>query len=321
MRHLLSGGLAAALLLTGCALSAPFPPPAEAPSAAPVVPEAVVSSFNGLARFYGEPLAGATVTAFLAGTETRVATATVDADGRFRLEFGADAPQGALLRLVAVQPDGPRVASLARVPMRQVQQAGDEGLTFILDEQRSMVILTLGSRFEAAGAVSLGEGGQVALSVAEEAFTAFVAALASVAANPPVSREASFEAGRSMISDEGMLNRSPGALQAVTQLVPPAVAEVLLTHADQLAVIIRGAVADGRPKPPGHFTDRLPIGNQTAEEVFQNQPPTNPPATGGGGSSGGVDRLPTPDASGALGVTDGQILNPTATPTITLEIE
>lgn len=321
MRLLYSGGLAAALLLTGCALSAPFPPPVDTPSVTPVVPEAVVSSFNGLARFYGEPLAGATVTAFLAGTERRVATATVDADGRFRLEFGADAPQGALLRLVAVQPDGPRVASLARVPMRQVQQAGDEGLTFIIDEQRSMVILTLGSRFEAAGAVSLGEGGQVALSVAEEAFAAFVAALESVAASPPVSREASLEAGRSVISDGGMLNRSPEALQAVTQLVPPAVAEVLLTHADQLAVIIRGAVADGQPMPPDQFTDRLPIGDQTADEVFKEAPSDNPPPSGGGGSPSGVDRLPTPDASGALGVTDGVILNPTATPTITIEAD
>ncbi|MFP5502473.1 MAG: hypothetical protein ACLGIN_08275, partial [Candidatus Sericytochromatia bacterium] len=59
---------------------------------------------------------------------------------------------------------------------------------------------------------------------------------------------------------------------------------------------------------------------QTADEVFKD-PQNNPPPSGGGGSPGGVDRLPTPDASGALGVTDGVVLNPTATPTITIEAD
>lgn len=318
MRLLLTGGLAAALMLTGCQVGAPVP---VSPAAPVATPEAGVASLNGLARFYGAPMAGAAVTAYLAGTQTVLTTAVAGADGKFRLDFADAAPQGALVKLVATQ-DGQKVASLARVPMRQVLQAGEEGLTYLLDEQRSMVFLALGPRFEALGELSLGEGGVVALQVAEEAFAAFTAALAAVASAPPVSQEAFEAASQAAISDAGTLVQTPAAIQAIARLVPPAAAEVLIRQADVLAVVIRREVSSGKPKPTGTLIDRLPVGDQVAEEVFQGEPSGEPQPSspsGGGSSNTGVDLLPTPDASGALGVTDGQVLNPTATPSITIE--
>lgn len=316
MRTTLTSGLAALLMLTGCSDRGPA---ATAPVAPAALPAATAASLNGVARYFGAPMAGATVNAYLLGNEQRVASIRTTADGKFRLDFPPGAPSGALIKLVATH-NGRKAASLARVPVRQVLQASDAGLMYLIDEQRSMVFLALGPRFEALGELSLGANDVVALSVAAEAFQVFTDALPAVASGPPLSPEA-FEAAVNLaLTNDGRLMQSPASVQAIARLVPPAIAGALLAMADHLAVMIRAEVAAGKPVPQSGLVGALPLGgDRVADEVFQPKPNSPEPGLTDAHSSDGVPEAPTADASGALDVTDGALLNPTAPPTISLE--
>lgn len=322
-RHLL---LAAAVLLSaGCHTSvyAPYGTPSAPPAAAPpVTPQAQPAQLNGIARYFGAPLEGANVKAYLMGRPDVLATATAGADGKFRLDFPEGTPQGALVKLVATE--GARmVATVVTVPGRQVQQA-DTGFTYILDEARSMVFLVLGRRLEALGQLSLGQDGVVALSVTQEAFRAFADALAAVETATPMTPEAYQAVSVQALTTEGQFSTETNALQAIASLVPAGVVPIVAKHAESLAVLIRDEVATGKPQPKSVLTDRLPLGDGTVvDEVFPaSQTRPNPTTTSGGSGGGGAPLKadPTPDASGALDITDGDLLNPPASASLELDL-
>lgn len=304
--------LLAALLLTGCSICG-----TPAPSVAPVAPTAQaprVYVLEGQARYYGEAFAGAAVAVTPAGASTPVATGTTNADGKFRFALPDSVKPGTMLKVTASR-DGHVVANFAVSPgVRQVLQTEEVVELVLLDENGTLAYLILSPRVEAAAQVSTESDGTINVGVTREALNAFKAAVEAIRAQAPSRTQ--FEQATQGANEQLSLTES--LVAAIKQVVPAGLVPALEQQAESLAVLIREQVKQGKPKPDPDKTAALSISkDKDVPAVFQEN--TEKPTTDPGPGPGPEPTKPLADATGALDVTDGRLLDPAATATISLE--
>jgi hypothetical protein len=301
--------IASTLLLSGCSFCYPPAPIVPVATAAPVITPAPVTpavkpaAVNGVARYFGNPLPGATVEARPLGQTRVVGTATTHADGRFAMDLDASVAPGTLIQFIATG-DGHRVASVGRAPRpRQLLQETE----LVLDEAQSAALLVLAPRLFAA----METGSEAAADEAYQTFLAAAQQLGSTSASLPRDR---FDAAvNAVLDNQGQLMpSSTQSREQVLAIIPQDQVPNLVRQADHLADVIRQAVLDGGKRPAETLVGALVIGDQEVAKVFDD---TNQIEITGAEDN----NPPIPvTAEGGLGVVDGTVVDTTATGTLSV---
>jgi hypothetical protein len=312
------------LLLSGCCDCDPAPLPA--PMAVPVAAAAQrePAPYQGVARYFGQPLEGAEVLVVPFGAEP-VATAHAGADGKFAYRLPASVAPGTLLKFVARRGDV-TVVTLAPVPERRLLQASESDAGWVvIDEYRTLAFYVLAPRLEAisllAGAAN---AGGTTSPLASQAVKAFGETVSGLTANPAPIAPAALNALGKTVDVEGRVEASPALIDALVVAVPPAYMPLLKKQAETLGEVIRQEVNDhGRARPPEALTREVPLtrsqtANQVVPSVFGDPAPAKaaPPATSAGSSGPS-----TATVTGTVEIAPGEVEDTTDAPTITLEPE